>query len=66
MSLSIINTREEHARYEALDENTREAIDEAFLAAAKALRARGVKTVGDDRAEELVAAITHYVVRAKE
>lgn len=65
MSYTNIETHKEHMLYEALDIDTRIAIDVAFQAARKALEANGVKELAnDDRAEELIAAIAYYVRRS--
>jgi len=50
---------------EQLKMKERTAVDRAFTAANKELRAGGFTTCGDDRAEELVAAIVKYVVTCR-
>ena len=54
-----LNTR----RYEAAPPRMRRAIDDAFKAAIKPLVKADLAVAADERAEELVAAITHFVVR---
>jgi hypothetical protein len=66
MSFQNINTQKMHDRYEELSVADRNAIDKAYTAATTILKpACGVLAV-DDRAEELVAALTHYVIRCRE
>lgn len=61
-----INTVSEYLSYQNLDVDTRIAVDIAFKAARKALLDNGIQELAnDDRAEELVAAIAHYVRRSK-
>lgn len=53
-----------HAKYEALDDATRQTIDDAYTAARKQL-AFICKPANDDRAEELVAALTKYALESE-
>lgn len=65
MSLLTIDTQKEHEKYEGMSVERRIAVDNAFKEAIKALKAHGVKECAmDDRAEELVAAISYYVRRS--
>ena len=64
MSLLTIDTQKEHDRYQARDANTRVAIDAAYTAARKALQESSIEVANDDRAEELIAAISYYVRRS--
>lgn len=61
MSYTTIDTQKEHDRYEKRDANTRIAIDRAYSAAVKELAKFGLEVANDDRAEELIAAISYYV-----
>lgn len=51
-----------HEIYEGLPPETREAVDDAFMAARESLKENFMQTAGDDRAEALVAALARYVV----
>jgi hypothetical protein len=66
MSLSTIDTKQLHSDYEESSNDIKYAIDEAFNAAVKILRHRGIQCSNADPAEELVAAIFHYIKTSKE
>ena len=65
---SSIDVQKMHVRYEGLPQPIQFAIDQAYDAAVHELQIEvpGFKPVGDDIAEELIAAITHYYLRALE
>lgn len=62
--MNTIDTITMHNTYEDAAEPTQEAIGNAFQAAADALKASGFKLDMADPAEELVAALTHFLVRS--
>ena len=53
-----------HAIYEHLPEKMESAVDGAYNAVVKAFHDHGFETRYDDGAEELVAAITRYLVQS--
>lgn len=61
-----IETRTEHMKYESMNVEFRIAVDFAFKAAVKELKANNVDCAMDDRAEELIAAIAYYVRRSED
>jgi len=64
MTLQTINTREMRNEYAEAADVVRDAVDEAFNLVSGELRARGFAADSADGAEELVAAIYHYVKRS--
>ena len=59
--------RKWHGYYESVASNaTRSVIDNAYTAARKALRDAGYEAANDDRAEDLIAAITQYLVQSRD
>lgn len=64
---NTIDVRRSHEAYEAMDVATQETINDAYRKATVVLKSiPGLKVAHDDRAEELVAALTHYVIRCRE
>lgn len=56
-----------HQAYEAASAKTQQAVTDAFDACQEALRDGGLMHLaGDDRAEELIAAIYAYVVKSED
>lgn len=58
---SSIDLKKWHSIYQDMPRDIKAAIDAAFDAAAWSLKNDGFECLGDDRAEELIAAITCYV-----
>ncbi|MDT8900618.1 hypothetical protein [Anaeroselena agilis] len=54
-----------HKVYATMTGREQAAVDEAFRAAARTLRAHGLPATGDDRAEILVEAIAVYAEESK-
>lgn len=61
--LNTIDVRESHKNYEQSSEGHKKAIGHAYTACIKVLIDEGYDVAGDDRAEELIAAIHHYITR---
>lgn len=59
---NTINVRRNHEAYENASKGMQDAVNRAYKAARAELMDRGLNCYGDDRAEELVAAIMHYVI----
>jgi len=62
---NTLDIRAAHNLYKNLPEKERDAVDDAYSAARLALVGCGFKVANDDRAEELVAAITQYLIDSK-
>jgi hypothetical protein len=61
---SAIDFRAMHALYEDAPQNIKQAIDDAYSAAIVPLKAAGLKINGLDPSEELIAALTHFVIES--
>lgn len=48
-----------------LTENEKEAVDYAYESVTNIFESKGIKVSNDDRAEELVSAITAYLIQSK-
>ena len=67
MSMNATNIEYWHDRYEQLeqsDPDMHDAIDEAYGEVVRVVRENELKCAGDDRAEQLVAAIARYFVES--
>lgn len=64
--MNVIDTKERHDEYEHAPAFNRMAIDAAYRACVSVLRESGFTCAGDDRAEELIAAIYHYTQTSEE
>lgn len=67
MSYTLLDTSKAHQRYEYTSRARQRAVDKAFAAAVLAIKDEidGFEMPGDDRAEELVAAIYYFIERAE-
>lgn len=61
----MTTTSDRRDLYPAMTPQEQEAVDDAWRAAATSLQNSGIKTVGDDRAENLVGAIARFVEDSK-
>jgi hypothetical protein len=67
MSLGTIETREAHRRLDEAPAKVQSAVNRAYRAAVEVLKEEGAcRPAGDDRAEELAAAIFYYIKRCRE
>lgn len=60
-----IDVKAMHEVYENYSQREKDIVDEAYREATWSLHYDGVTTCRDDRAEELIAAITHYIERCR-
>ena len=63
MSFHLIETERLHEGYENSPQEVRKAIDESYREVSRVFGMHGFSAFGDDRAEELVAAIYYFYQR---
>jgi hypothetical protein len=63
--VSVIDVREQHAKYTDSSRGIKEAVNDSFDAVVSVFKSAGLPTGMSDEAEELVAAIYHYYEQSR-